>query len=452
MAIAGLGAAALPAQAGAAIDMVTNCNDSGAGSLPSVVASAASGDTVTFSVSCSLILLNDTIDLTRNISLSGPGSSDLAVSGGGTTGVFNISTRVTADISGLTMENGNNYDGGGIDNNGTLTVTDSTLAGNDSGVGGGISNIGGTLTVTDSTLVGNSANDRGGGIFNDPGSTATVDASTLSDDNADDGGGIYNEGTMTVTDGTLSGNSAAGDDGGGGILNYGLLDVTASTLSENDASDMGGGIFNGGRTSMAATVVADSGQAGDCSGSITDAGYNLDDDGSCGFSVTDHSQSGVDPDLGPLQNNRGPTDTQAPSPTSPVLDQIPLGTTGNSVTLCPGTDQRGVVRPQGTECDIGAVELELVPWAVTSPEGATATVGVPFSFTVTTSGIPVPSITKKGRLPRRLRFSDDGDGTATISGTPKRSGVYDLAITATFGTGTTEEVVAQTFKLTVVTN
>ncbi len=111
-----------------------------------------------------------------------------------------------------------------------------------------------------------------------------------------------------------------------------------------------------------------------------------------------------------------------------------------------------MTRPQGIECDIGAVELGLGPRAVTSPDSATATVKVPFSFSVTTSGIPVPSITKKGRLPRGLRFAADGDGTAAISGTPRRSGVYDLTITATFGTGTTEEAVTQAFSLTVATN
>jgi hypothetical protein len=188
--------------------------------------------------------------------------------------------------------------------------------------------------------------------------------------------------------------------------------------------------------------------ASDAAAAITDVGYNLDDDGSCGFSAANNSQSDVDPDLGPFQNNGGPTETQAPAFGSPVLNRIPLGTTGNGVTLCPGTDQRGVSRPQGSECDIGVVEL-VIPQAITSPNNANATVGSPFSFTVDTSGSPVPTIPEKGTLPRRLSFTSNGNGTATISGTPRTVGVFHLKIKATFGTGSTKYVVIQAFALTI---
>ena len=95
----------------------------------------------------------------------------------------------------------------------------------------------------------------------------------------------------------------------------------------------------------------------DCSRGVTDDGYNLADDGSCNFSSANHSLSNTPAKLGPLQNNGGPTETQAPRLGSPVLNRIPLGTMANGVTLCPGTDQRGVSRPQGSKCDVGAVEL-----------------------------------------------------------------------------------------------
>jgi hypothetical protein len=110
-------------------------------------------------------------------------------------------------------------------------------------------------------------------------------------------------------------------------------------------------VNSSGTVSAAGTIVDD------CSGTIGDADYNLGDDGTCGFSSANHSQSGVNPDLGPLQNNGGPTDTEAPATDSPALNQIPLGTMAEGISLCPGTDQRGVARPQATDCDIGAVEL-----------------------------------------------------------------------------------------------
>ena len=144
--------------------------------------------------------------------------------------------------------------------------------------------------------------------------------------------------------------------------------------------------------------------------------------------------------------------TLAPLSGSPVLDQIPVGTTADSVTLCPGTDQRGVTRPQETQCDIGAVELAPVVAsgpAITSMDSATATVRSPFSFTVTTTGTPVPRITKKGALPKGVGLVDNGNGTATLSGTPTRAGTYHLTIKASFGKGKTKKVVSQTFTLTV---
>jgi hypothetical protein len=89
------------------------------------------------------------------------------------------------------------------------------------------------------------------------------------------------------------------------------------------------------------------------------------------------------------------------------------------------------------------------PPAITSVDGATATVGVPFSFTVTTTGNPAPAITERGTLPRHLRFASLHNGTATVSGTPARAGVYDLTIRAVAGRGKTKSVVTQPFTLTV---
>jgi hypothetical protein len=91
----------------------------------------------------------------------------------------------------------------------------------------------------------------------------------------------------------------------------------------------------------------------------------------------------------------------------------------------------------------------VIPKAITSPNGATATAGSHFSFPVTTSGSPVPKITEKGTLPKKLTFTDLGNATATISGKPKTTGVYHLTLKATFGTGSSKYVVTQAFTLTV---
>jgi hypothetical protein len=433
--------------------VVTNCNDSGPGSLRAAV---ETGGSVTFSVTCpssSPITLASTIDLSTGVSIVGPGSNNVVVSGNEAVEVFDVSS--TSWISGLTIEYGDTQDGGGgIYNDGMLTLNDSIVIHNRalSGFGGGIENTG-TLNVSDSTLAANSAV-AGGGIY--IGGTADVVNSTFFNNSASGGGGgIYNASTATITDSTFASNNAA-HGGGGAIDNDGTLAVGASTLSGNTTTGAGGALLNDGGLSLAASIVANSSSGQNCSGSITDAGYNLDDDGSCGLSAVNHSQSDVDPDLGPLQDNGGPTETQAPALDSPAINQIPIGTQANGITICPGTDQRGITRPQNTACDLGAVELVL-PQAITSADSAIATVGSPFSFTVTTTGNPPPSFSLRGRLPKHVAFDHSHNlhrggvapRTAAISGTPTTAGTYRLTISAIFGKGKKESVVTQAFTLTV---
>ncbi|MCC6298767.1 MAG: hypothetical protein IT314_05685, partial [Anaerolineales bacterium] len=256
-------------------------------------------------------------------------------------GIYNYDT-LTVTNSSLSGNSANSY-GGGIYNYTTLTVTNSTLSGNSAGLdGGGILNDD-TLTVTNSTLSGNSAGGDGGGIENDDGDL-TVTNSTLSGNSAgDDGGGIYTDGTATVTNSTLSGNSAVW--WGGGIISYDVLTVTNSTLSGNSAGVNGGGIYNYYILEYSNTIIANS-TGGDCyngSGVIGTNVNNLVKDGSC--SATFNS----DPNLAPLADNGGPTQTHALLAGSSAID------TGNA-GACPSTDQRGVTRPQGAVCDIGAYE------------------------------------------------------------------------------------------------
>ena len=139
-------------------------------------------------------------------------------------------------------------------------------------------------------------------------------------------------------------------------MNFGTTTVTQSTFSGN-SSPYGANILNytGFTLSIGMSIVA-SGQGGpNCGGGqpITDPGYNIDTGSTCGFSAANHSMSNTQPQLGPLASNGGPTQTMALPAGSPAVDAIPASTPG-----CTGTtDQRGITRPQGTGCDIGAYEL-----------------------------------------------------------------------------------------------
>jgi len=325
-------------------DIVQNTNDSGTGSLRATISSASPGDTIAFASgvtgTITLSAISGPLDITQNLDIEGPGAGKLTISGNGASQVFVVANAsITATIAGLTIADGfAPVFGGGIANRGTLTVTNCTLSGNSTaGVGGGISN-GGTLTVTNCTLSGNSA--------------------------AEQGGGISSGGTLTVTNCTLSGNLVAGSFalGGGGIENdgTGTLTVTNCTLSGNSATGsfaLGGGILSqGGTATLANTIIAgNTAPTGpDVYGPVTSLGYNIigNKSGGSGFVATDLLN--VNPLVGPLQNNGGPTQTMALLPGSPAVDAgsnslIPSGIT---------TDQRGDPRDVNG-VDIGAFEVQV---------------------------------------------------------------------------------------------
>ena len=194
--------------------------------------------------------------------------------------IFTVEKGAKVSITGLTITGGSAGYGGGIENSGSLSVTDCTFSGNtatgaaedfaESKGGGGIDNFG-TLSVTGSTFSANSAtasgydDAHGGGIANS--GTASVTGSTFSGNSAADGssqgyangGGIDNSGTLSVNNSTFSANSATGGIGGfgGGIGNSGTLSVTNSTFSGNSETS-GGQSYGGGIASDGTLAVTDS--------------------------------------------------------------------------------------------------------------------------------------------------------------------------------------------------
>ncbi|MBK7202197.1 choice-of-anchor Q domain-containing protein [Candidatus Amarolinea dominans] len=273
--------------------------------------------------------------------------------GPGGAGIFNDNGIVTVSYSTFSANSASR--GGGIfnDNGGRLTVSHSIFSGNSaSAAGGGLFNDNGsTLTVSNSTLSGNSASASGGGIYNDNSSTLTVSNSTFSGNSANaSGGGIFNENdsTIVMSNCTFSGNNASV--GGGGIFNdtHGTVTVSNSTFSGNSAY-WAGAIRNiDGTVTLKNTLVANSLAIGNCSGVINGGGGNL--------SYPDATCPGIngDPRLGVLRDNGGPTATMALAPGSAALDMA-----NDAICSAPPVnshDQRGVIRPQGAHCDIGAYE------------------------------------------------------------------------------------------------
>jgi predicted outer membrane repeat protein len=356
-----------------------------------------SSSIATFVASTPTPIDNSTSGVTLDI--VGNGQSNTAVSGNNANTVFDVES-VTVSISGLTIEEGYATScgpyGGGICNGGTLNVTDSTFSGNSAPSGGGIYNDG-TLTVTDSTLSDNSSGD-GGGILNNEGTLTVIDSTFSGNTGFSYGGAIVNEGTVTVTGSTFSDNytSESAPFGGGAIYNLeGTLTISHSTLSGNSARYASGVYNRFGSVSLVATIVANGGSGEDCGGAILDGGYNLDDDGSCGFSGTSFSDTPANLDPAGLQDYGGPTRTIELQADSPALDHVSLGSD------CTGIDQRGVPWPD--PCDIGAVQ-----------QVATITVDV--------SGSEV-----YGSIPAFTQVNDAPFGV-TISGTPTCSTAGGLSV------------------------
>ncbi|MEY2526319.1 MAG: hypothetical protein QOE73_1090 [Verrucomicrobiota bacterium] len=379
----------------ASIITVTSGADSGAGTLRQAISDASAGDTINFARGLTTISLTSAeLLIDKNLTISGPGANLLSVqrdaSASANFRIFNIAGNFHVTISGLTIANGHfsdpystGQDGCGIANGGgTLTLTNVTISGNtgtgpSDGAGGLFNAASGVVILTNSTISGNSA-EAGGGIFNY--GTLTVTSSTISDNMAitggfggGDGGGIWNYGgTVTLTNSTVS-NNTADFSGGGGIYNYGsgTVTLTDSTISGNKAQATGGGPVGGGianisgstvnaRNTIIAKNTADSGP--DIYGTLTSQGYNLigNTSGMTLTGTTTGNQLNVDPVLGPLHDNGGPTFTQALLSGSPAIEA------GNSSGS--NTDQRGFARPVddpvianasgGDGSDIGAYEVQ----------------------------------------------------------------------------------------------
>jgi hypothetical protein len=320
--------------------------------------------------------LNGDLDVSDSVIIVGAGPASTVIDANGVvTGdrVMEILSG-SVDISGVSFRHGKpsgGNGGGGIRNaGGTLTLENCAITDNSSGVGGGISTQA-TTTVIGSTISGN----QGGGIFQNSGSALTVVNSAISGNSGSVfGGGIGAAGaTFNAINTTISGNFTAGD--GGGLYvsgaSVGLYNVTITQNQANSnaiGSETGGGVFNGGgAVTFANTIISNNSirnegspfdTLDDCSGAFTSLGNNI-----VTFKVAAHctitgSFSSDDPSLGPLQDNGGPTFTHALLIGSKAIDAGNLGgCTDNNGDLIT-TDQRGVHRPNGAFCDIGAYEFD----------------------------------------------------------------------------------------------
>ncbi len=291
-------------------------------------------------------------------------------------GIYNISGHLVVSQSQILNNTG---EGGGVYNGQEITLIDTLVQGNYAPIinyarsGGGLFNESdGLVTLQHSAILENEATQNGGGIFN-IGINLTILSSIISGNMAGgNGGGIVHDpysGTFLLANSTVSGNMAAGY--GGGIFQNALSGsgIHHSTIagnisdSDGDGTGAGGGIYQaeGTTPTLLNTILADnsdlSGQAPDCGGQeYYSVGYTIVEDlTGCQFTPGVGDILGLDPVLSPLDDHGGDTLTHALLPGSPALN---AGTCTNFAGDPVLEDQRGVARPQGLACDIGAFEAE----------------------------------------------------------------------------------------------
>jgi uncharacterized repeat protein (TIGR01451 family) len=384
---------------------VQNSHDAGDGSLRQAIGTVCPGGIIHFSGDANIYLASE-LAIARSLTIDGEAhaitiSGDTDNNGLPDVRVFNIAKHSVVTLSHLNIVSGAatnkvGGNGGGLLNQGTLTLRDSIIAGNTAaGVGGGLYNYDGALALQNTTFSGNTAR-SGGGIYST--GALTVENTTFSGNTASNsGGGIYSIGALTVSNSALVNNLAGGgatlgtggglqvsgggiaylrnctfggneakgsdDDGGGAMMIYsGAVTLVNCTVAGNRSATYGGGVslhtssgdpvlhlYN---TIVAMNTATTAASGPDLYGDITSHDYNLiqDTTGATIGGVTTHDLTGVAPGLGPLADNGGPTWTRALLTGSPAINA------GNDA-VCPITDQRGIARPQGAHCDIGAYEF-----------------------------------------------------------------------------------------------
>lgn len=411
---------------------VTNTADAGIGSLRQALIDAtinAEANLVTFNIPTSdpgydvignrftVSLLSPLPDLPlAALSISNNQPQAVTVKGNNTFRIFTLVNSAVVIINNLTISNGasgsplkseistlgsNDGLGGGIymSDSSTLSLNGSVVSDNTSTIAGGgiFMNNSGTLTMSNSTIRSNSSV-SGGGIYINVSGTLNCDSNTINGNIATtgNGGGLFNSvsGTINANNNTIDGNSSGGD--GGGIYNTATITLSNNTVSSNVAN-RGGGIYNNFTATLNNNLVAlNTATDGndllgrDSLGNAFTGVYNLigNADGSEGLASAPN-RSGttaipIDPMLGPLQDNTGPTFTRALLLGSPAIDK------GNSTPVI--LDQRGKLRPYdnlfipndgGSGADMGAFEAQFAPSA--------ANVSISgYVFTADSSGSAIP--------------------------------------------------------------
>ena len=348
------------------------------------IGKASSGDTINIATGT---YTETNIISGKALTLVGAGIGQTIVDGGGSTSsIFTVYSNASANISGMTLQNGSANDGAAIHALGPITASHLSITNNTSNNSGSVYVYSTTLNISDSSISGNHTESGKDGIFADT-AKLLISNSTLS---GNEGQAIHvqSSSVAVITNSTISGNSETAIV----VVSPSTVTINASTIANNS----GYGIVDDGAVTVQNTILYHndsafaSGTENNCISDYslfpTSLGYNIDGGTSCSFSATG-DMTNTNPLLLPLGDYGGNTQTHALSLNSPAID-------AGSPTTCPATDQRGTSRPQDGDgdgssvCDIGAFELlRQAPTSVTISGDTSGPVNGNQSFIATVSPI-----------------------------------------------------------------
>lgn len=388
-------------------------------SLREALDAAQPQDVIAFDASLSgrtILLRLGQLVIANDVTIEAPDNNGLTIDGNGASRVLAIENGANVTIRGVTIIGGNtSRNGGGILNNdGTLTLVDCTVSGNTGGAGGGIFNVRGNLTLQNCTLSSNRGR-GGGGIFNQEGTVDLVN-STISDNiGVLSGGGLSNNaGQISLSHTTVTHNEVEIANGGGLTNDGGTVQLTRSIIAGNTAF---------------ASATADCSTVG---GELQSLGSNIVGAGT-GCPTSGSGDQSIDPAvvftsvLGPLQDNGGASATRALLPGSPAIDAA-------SACPPPSQDQRGIARPQGAACDIGAYEARQDNQRPVANAGPDQQVEVPARVRLDGSASSDP---ENDPMSYQWRFVSQPAGSAAVLETPMeptasfiadQAGVYEVEL------------------------
>jgi len=474
------------------------------GTINGAIGKATAGDTINVAVGTYTGSGTEVVLIDKDITLSGGWDASFttqsgisSIDGQESRRGMTMNSSVTATVQRFALQNGNvTGNGGGIYNAGNLTVTNSVISNNiaGSGTGSGVFNAdSGIFALSNSNVSHNGSDQICFTLVNNNG-TFAIDNSVIEENTSsptycalltvmnfsgtmvltntairNNSGGIYNYATLTLNSSVISGNVNTASNGPGGIYTYGgILNVNNSTISGNTTSS-GGGIFAGGggtvrlnnstvsnntastgggiyndpnvpapadiimqNTILAGNTASGSGQ--DCLGTITNSDHNIiGDTTDCAVTAGTSDQFNVDPLLGAFLSLQG---------YYPLLSSSPAIDAGDNIT-CLNLDQRGVTRPQGATCDIGAYEYTMPGPAVSlsvaggDNQSTTTTLAFPEPFqtiALDNQGSPVSGVTVTFTAP-----GNGASGTFVDTGTNTTSVDTDAGGVATTSTFTAND-------------